>query len=63
LKKATIAKARLYISLENLFEISGLGNLPIDPETNASTGDGGTQGFGRIYPYTQSVSFGVQITL
>jgi TonB-linked SusC/RagA family outer membrane protein len=63
LHKASIDKTRLYISLENLFEISGLGKVPIDPETNTSTGDGGLQGFGRIYPYVRTLSFGIQVTL
>ncbi|GHV57816.1 SusC/RagA family TonB-linked outer membrane protein [Bacteroidia bacterium] len=63
LQKASIGKTRLYISLENVFEIDHLGNIPIDPETNTSTGDGGTQGFGRIYPYVRSLSFGIQVSL
>ena len=63
LKKASVNKMRVYVSLENLFEISGLGNVPIDPEANTSTGDGGSQGFGRIYPYTRNMSFGIQVSL
>jgi len=63
LKKATLGKARVYLSLENLFEITNLGNIPIDPETNTTTGDGGTAGFGRIYPYMRSISFGLQLSL
>jgi TonB-linked SusC/RagA family outer membrane protein len=63
LQKASIGKTRIYISLENLFELDNLGNLPIDPETNVSTGDGGTQGFGRIYPYVRTFSFGLQVSL
>ncbi|MDR3219401.1 MAG: TonB-dependent receptor [Dysgonamonadaceae bacterium] len=63
LQKASIGKTRLYVSLENLFELDHLGNIPIDPETNTSTGDGGTQGFGRIYPYVRTLSFGIQVSL
>jgi hypothetical protein len=62
-QKASINRARIYVSLENVFEFDHLGNIPIDPETNTSTGDGGTQGFGRIYPYVRTLSFGVQVTL
>lgn len=63
LKNASLGKTRLYLSLENLFEIDHLGNIPIDPETNRTTGDGGSAGFGRIYPYVRTVSFGLQISL
>ena len=63
LKKAALGKARVYVSFENLFEFHNLGNIPIDPETNSTTGDGGSAGFGRIYPYVRTVSFGLQISL
>jgi hypothetical protein len=49
--------------LENLFEFDRLGDIPIDPETNTSSGDGGLMGFGRIYPYVRTISFGLQVTL
>jgi TonB-linked SusC/RagA family outer membrane protein len=63
LQKASINKTRIYLSLENLFEIDCLGNIPLDPETNTSSGDGGSMGFGRIYPYVRTVSFGIQLSL
>lgn len=59
-KKARISKLRVYTSLENIFEIDHLGNIPIDPETQTSTGDGNY--IGRSYPYTRAVSFGMQVT-
>jgi TonB-linked SusC/RagA family outer membrane protein len=63
LSKAAIDKARIYVSMENLFEFDHLGDIPIDPETNTSSGDGGMMGFGRIYPYVRTISFGIQVTL
>jgi TonB-linked SusC/RagA family outer membrane protein len=63
LTKASINKTRVYVSFENLFEFDHLGDIPIDPETNTSAGDGGSMGFGRIYPYVRTISFGLQITL
>jgi TonB-linked SusC/RagA family outer membrane protein len=63
LQKASLQKVRLYVSLENLLEFDRLGNIPIDPETNSSTGDGGSMGFGRIYPYVRTFSFGLQVSL
>ncbi|MDR0542707.1 MAG: TonB-dependent receptor [Dysgonamonadaceae bacterium] len=63
LNKASIDKTRIYVSLENLFELDHLGDIPIDPETNTSSGDGGAMGFGRIYPYVRTISFGLQVTL
>lgn len=63
LKKMHFQKFRVYMSCENVCEIDHLGDLPIDPETATSTGDGGAMGFGRIYPFTRQVSCGLQITL
>jgi hypothetical protein len=63
LQKAQLGKTRFYVSFENLFELDHLGNIPIDPETNTSVGDGGSQGFGRIYPYVRTISCGLQISL
>lgn len=63
LKKMHFQKFRVYLSCENVCEIDHLGDLPIDPETATSTGDGGAMGFGRIYPFTRQVSCGLQITL
>ena len=60
MRKAKLSKLRLYVSLENLFEFDHLGDIPIDPETQTSTGDGGY--IGRSYPYSRSTSFGMQLT-
>ncbi|ADY28579.1 MULTISPECIES: SusC/RagA family TonB-linked outer membrane protein [Cellulophaga] len=61
--KLKVNKFRLYVSGENLFEISGV-EIPVDPEvdyTNAGTND--TSTFGRVYPFRRSYSFGLQISL
>lgn len=60
LRPARIKNLRLYVTLENLFEFDHLGNMPIDPETNLTTGDGDY--IGRSYPYTRTTSFGMQVT-
>jgi len=60
MKKAKIDRLRIYASLENLAEFDHLGDIPLDPETGVATGDGGSMGFGRVYPFTRSISFGVQ---
>lgn len=62
LQKANVKKLRVYVSLENLFEIDNLGKMPIDPETGiTNSGDGGQ--LGRSYPYTRTASIGLQISL
>ncbi len=61
-EKVNIDRVRVYFSGENLFEIDKL-DLPIDPEvdyTSAGLNDPNT--FGRVYPYSRSVSFGLQLT-
>lgn len=61
--KLNIDKVRVYFSGENLFEFDNL-DLPIDPEvdyTEAGSRDSNT--FGRVYPYSRNVSFGLQVTL
>ena len=63
LKKMHFEKFRVYFSAENICEFDKLGNLPIDPETATSAGDGGAMGFGRIYPFTRQMSCGLQISL
>lgn len=63
LDKMHFQKFRIYFSAENVAEFDHLGNLPIDPETATSTGDGGAMGWGRIYPYTRKLSCGLQISL
>jgi len=60
-KKVYVQKFRVYVSGENLFEVDGLGNVPLDPETGLqSTAD--SRMFGRGYPYRRTFSFGVQLT-
>ncbi|MBE6323754.1 MAG: TonB-dependent receptor [Bacteroidales bacterium] len=63
LKAMRFQKFRIYGSFENVAELTHLGKLPIDPETQTSAGDGGAMGYGRIYPFTRQLSFGLQITL
>ena len=63
LKAMRFQKFRVYMSCENVAEIDHLGNMPLDPETQTSTGDGGAMGYGRIYPFTRQISCGLQITL
>ncbi len=60
-QKLYIQKLRVYVSGENLFEVDGLGEVPLDPETGLhSTAD--SRMFGRGYPYRRTMSFGVQLT-
>ena len=63
LKAMRFQKFRVYMSCENVAEIDHLGNMPLDPETQTSSGDGGAMGYGRIYPFTRQISCGLQITL
>lgn len=63
LRKMHFEKFRVYGSFENVCEFTHLGNMPIDPETATSTGDGGAMGFGRVYPFTRQLSCGLQISL
>ena len=63
LRKMHFEKFRVYASFENVAEIDHLGNYPVDPETATSAGDGGAMGWGRIYPFTRQMSFGLQIAL
>lgn len=60
LQKIHLNKLRVYASFENLFEIDHLGNIPIDPETALTTGDGDF--IGRSYPYSRTSSIGVQLS-
>jgi TonB-linked SusC/RagA family outer membrane protein len=62
LNKIKIDRLRIYGSFENLFEFDHLGNVPLDPETGVSEGDGGNMGFGRVYPYVRTASFGLQLS-
>jgi TonB-linked SusC/RagA family outer membrane protein len=61
MEKVSIQKFRIYVSGENLYEIDGLGRVPIDPEVGLhSTAD--SRMFARGYPYHRTYSFGVQLT-
>ena len=64
MKKIYMQKIRIYFSAENLFEITHLHGVPVDPEaTDYKTGFGsGSWSFGRAYPYSRTVSFGLQAT-
>jgi TonB-linked SusC/RagA family outer membrane protein len=57
LNRYKIQKLRVYVSGENLAEISHVG-APIDPEIT----DGQSNFTGRTFPFMRSFSFGVQIT-
>ncbi len=63
MEKIHFESARIYMSFENVAEIDKLGDLPIDPETDTSAGDGGAMGWGRVYPFQRQISFGLQISL
>ncbi|AWW31474.1 TonB-dependent receptor [Echinicola strongylocentroti] len=61
--KLNIDKVRVYFSGENLFEFDNL-DLPIDPEVDyTSSGLNDSNTFGRVYPYSRNLSFGLQVTL
>ena len=69
-KKATIQKARLYFSADNLcFLYNGAKKYQLDPEMITSAGSSvqgnndGNATFGRTVPMQQVFSFGVQVTL
>jgi TonB-linked SusC/RagA family outer membrane protein len=57
LNRYKIQKLRIYLSGQNLAEISNVG-APIDPEIT----DGGLNYTGRTYPFQRQFSFGIQIT-
>ena len=61
-KKICLQSFRIYFSAENLFEFDSL-NLPIDPETTTYRSDfkkEASWSFGRSYPFSRTLSFGVQ---
>ncbi len=62
MKKIHCERARLYVSAENLFEFDSL-HLPLDPEsTDYKVGvKGSTWSFGRSYPLSRTISFGMQL--
>ncbi|WP_026235660.1 SusC/RagA family TonB-linked outer membrane protein [Echinicola pacifica] len=63
ISKWNIDKVRVYFSGENLFEFDNL-QLPLDPEVDyTSSGANDANTFGRVYPYSRNLSFGLQLTL
>lgn len=57
--KYKVQKLRIYVSGQNLAEISNVG-VPLDPEIT----DGGDFNFlGRTFPFERNFSFGLQVTL
>lgn len=62
-KRICLQGVRVYFSAENLFEFDNM-HLPLDPETTlykAGYGDS-SWSFGRSYPYSRTLSFGMQVT-
>jgi hypothetical protein len=67
IKKAYLSRARVYISMENIYTWDNLRGLPVDPEVmngismwDASNYNSGRTGVGA--PMFKNVSFGVQLT-
>ena len=67
-QKVLVDKARIYVSGENLFEFDNM-DIPVDPETthrkynsSGTINDAGWS-FGRSYPFSRTISFGIQVTL
>jgi TonB-linked SusC/RagA family outer membrane protein len=61
-QKAMIQRARIYFSGENLLTFDKLANTAVDPETDwTAVTEGDSRSFGRSYPYSKSISFGIQI--
>lgn len=63
-EKVNIEKLRVFFSAENLFEFDKMGDIPIDAEIDwdAKTSND-SRYFGRSYPYTRTLSFGIQLSL
>lgn len=63
ISRINLKNVRIYISGENLWEITHLNGVPVDPETDYTTpGLNDPNTFGRIYPYSRNYSFGLQAT-
>lgn len=63
--KIHIYKCRIYFSGENILTFHHLGKIALDPEmdyTSAQITSGSVAGFGAVYPYRSTVSFGIQFT-
>lgn len=56
LSKIKLQKVRVYFSAQNLGEITN-GRLPVDPEINETEA-----AWGRTFPYSRTMSFGLQLT-
>ncbi len=54
--------ARIYVSGENLFEFDNM-TIPVDPESTAYKADftGESWSFGRSYPFSRTLSIGMQV--
>ncbi|MEP0713663.1 MAG: TonB-dependent receptor, partial [Algoriphagus sp.] len=62
ISKISLDKVRVYVSGENLFEFDKL-DIPLDPEVDyTSAGRNDSNTFGRVYPYSRTLSFGLQVT-
>lgn len=62
IEKLDINKFRIYFSGENLFEFTNL-DIPLDPEIDYTTaGLNDPNSFGRVYPFSRTVSFGLQVS-
>lgn len=62
MKKIAFTNGRIYVSAENVFEFDNV-NIPVDPETTeAKSATNGEYSFGKSYPFTRTISFGVQLT-
>lgn len=58
----TFTSGRIYVSAENVFEFYN-GKIPVDPETTEhAAASNGSLKFGKSYPFTRTVSFGLQLT-
>lgn len=62
MRRIHFTSARVYVSAENLFEFDDM-KIPVDPEsTDYKVGYGsGSWSFGRSYPFSRTLSFGVQL--
>jgi hypothetical protein len=57
MNRYSIQSLRVYVSGQNLAEISNVG-VPLDPEIT----DGGLNFLGRTFPFQRMYSFGLQLT-
>jgi hypothetical protein len=57
-------RARIYFNGENLVTWDKLGDVPIDPEIdfNQTQLNNDRAGFGRVYPFSKTFAFGLQVT-